>query len=98
MGLIGVLMGQKHRVEMVDMRVDQLLAQIGRGVDQRHALFRCSDVRSASSEQRRRRFFGFFGSQAPQPSAGRGTPAEDPQPRIVSVSVMPSSLPRMALC
>jgi len=41
-------------------------------------------------------FFGLLGSQAPQPSAGRGTPAEDPQPRTVSVSVMPS-LPQAAL-
>src|SRR5438445_9390564 len=46
------------------------------------------DVCSTSSEQRRRRFLGLLGSQAPQPSAGRGTPAEEPQPRIVSVSVM----------
>ena len=28
-GLIGVLMGQKYRVEMIDIRVDQLLPQIG---------------------------------------------------------------------
>src|SRR6478752_10822458 len=47
-----------------------------------------SDVCSTSSEQRRRRFLGLLGSQAPQPSAGRGTPAEEPQPRMVSVSVM----------
>ena len=33
MGLVGVLMGQKHRVDMVDIGVDQLLAQVGRGVD-----------------------------------------------------------------
>src|SRR5882757_2337073 len=46
------------------------------------------DVCSTSREQRRRRFLGLWGSQAPQPSAGRGTPAEEPQPRIVSVSVM----------
>src|SRR3954467_11797343 len=46
------------------------------------------DVFSTIIEQRRRRFFGLLGSQAPQPSAGRGTPAEEPQPRIVSVSVM----------
>src|SRR5258708_770846 len=46
------------------------------------------DVCSTSREQRRRRFLGLLGSQAPQPSAGRGTPAEEPQPRIVSVSVM----------
>src|SRR6266702_567213 len=46
------------------------------------------DTCSTISEQRRRRFFGFVGSQAPQPRAGRGTPAEEPQPRIVNVSVM----------
>ena len=28
-GLIGMLMGQKHRVDVVDTGVDQLLAQIG---------------------------------------------------------------------
>ena len=39
--------------------------------------------RSTSSEVRRRRFFGLFGSQAPQPSAGRGTPMDEPQPRMV---------------
>ena len=33
MGLVGVLMGQKHRVDMVDMGIDQLLSQIGRGID-----------------------------------------------------------------
>ena len=32
-GLVGMLMGQEHRVEMVDVGVDQLLAQVGRGVD-----------------------------------------------------------------
>src|ERR1700741_1216658 len=47
----------------------------------------CPAVRSTMREQRRRRFLGFLGSHAPQPSAGRGTPAEEPQPRIVSVSV-----------
>ena len=44
--------------------------------------------RSTSSEQRRRRFFGLFGSQTPQPSAGRGTPPDEPQPRMVNFSVM----------
>ena len=33
-GLVGVLVGQEHRVDMIDPGVDQLLAQIGRGVDQ----------------------------------------------------------------
>jgi len=50
--------------------------------------------RSTKSEVRRRRFFGLLGSQAPQPSAGRGTPMDDPQPRMVKRNVMPP--PRMA--
>ena len=33
MGLVGVLMRQVHRVDVIDIGVDQLLAQIGRGVD-----------------------------------------------------------------
>ena len=35
-------------------------------------------------EQRRRRFFGFLGSQSPQFPPRRGTPPEDPQPRIMN--------------
>ena len=39
MGLVGMLMGQEHRVDVIDIGVDQLLAQVGRGVDHdpRHA-------------------------------------------------------------
>ena len=32
-GLVGMLVGQEHRVEVIDFGVDQLLAQIRRGVD-----------------------------------------------------------------
>ncbi len=41
MGLVGVLMGEKHRIDMIDIGVEQLLAQIGRGIDHhpRHAAF-----------------------------------------------------------
>ena len=28
-GLVGVLVGQEHRIEVIDLGVDQLLAQIG---------------------------------------------------------------------
>ena len=52
--------------------------------------------RSTSSEQRRRRFFGLFGSQAPQPVPGRGTPPDEPQPRIVNVRFMRRPLRRAA--
>ena len=39
--------------------------------------------RSTSIEQRRRRFFGFLGSQSPQWPPIRGTPPEEPEPRMV---------------
>src|SRR6266478_8030937 len=43
MGLIGMLMCQKHRIDVIDTGVDQLLAQIGRGIDHdpRHPVVRC---------------------------------------------------------
>ena len=44
-----------------------------------------SAARSTRIEQRRRRFLGSAGSQAPQPLPTRGTPPEEPQPRIVTV-------------
>jgi hypothetical protein len=48
--------------------------------------------RSTNSEVRRRRFLGLRGSQAPQPSAGRGTPPEEPEPRMVTLAVMAQAL------
>ena len=42
--------------------------------------------RPTSREQRRRRLFGSAGSQTPQSPSTRGTPPEEPQPRIVKVS------------
>jgi hypothetical protein len=32
-GLVGVLMGQEHSIEMIDGGIDQLLAEIGRSID-----------------------------------------------------------------
>ena len=87
-GLVGMLMGQEHRIDVIDIGVDQLLAQVGRGIDHDPR----GAVRARALDQQRAAaaaVFGLLGSQAPQPSAGRGTPAEEPQPRIVSVSVMP---------
>ena len=43
-------------------------------------------LRRASREQRERRFFGFAGSQWPQSPSARGTPPDEPQPRIVNSS------------
>src|SRR5580693_5676791 len=43
MGLVGMLMSQEHGVDVVDIGVDQLLAQIGRGIDHDpgYAALRC---------------------------------------------------------
>ena len=84
MGLVGVLMGQKHRVDVIDIGVDQLLAQIGRGIDHDPGDAALARSRSASSEQRRRRFFGLVGiagapAQRRTRHAGRGSAAEDGQ-------------------
>ena len=53
----------------------------------------CGLIRSTSMEQRLRRFFGFAGSQSPQTSPMRGTPPEDPQPRIVKRIVIMTGPP-----
>src|SRR3954471_1650957 len=53
--------------------------------------------RFTRSDVRRRRFWGLPGSHAPQPSAGRGTPPEEPQPRIVNFMVMRTQLPQRGL-
>ena len=41
-----------------------------------------------SNEQRLRLFFGSFGSQIPQSPSMRGTPPEDPHPKIVNFNFM----------
>ena len=83
-GMVGVLVGVEHAVEPIDLGIEQLLAQIRRRVDQdagaRLRAVSQPRCRSTRSEVRRRRFFGLPGSQSPQPSAGRGTPPDEPQP------------------
>jgi len=32
-GLVGMLVRQEHRIDVVDIGIDELLAQVGRGVD-----------------------------------------------------------------
>ena len=61
----------------------QLRHHVGAGVDQ-HPGGAVIARSSTRSEQRRRQFFGFQGSQSPQRSPRRGTPPDDPQPRIVA--------------
>ena len=48
----------------------------------------CEVSACVRSEQRLRLFLGSFGSQLPQSPSIRGTPPEDPQPKIVNLSFM----------
>ena len=82
--VVGVIVRVEHAVDALDARVQQLLAQVGRRIDQHASCARRLPNRSTSSAQRRRRFFGLVGSQAPQTLPTRGTPPEEPQPRIVN--------------
>src|ERR1700722_2389935 len=84
MGLVGMLMGQEHRVDVIDLGVDQLLAQVGRGVDHdpRHALIGgpLGEQRAAAAA-----IFRVGGIARPPPerrtgNTGRGPAAEDRQP------------------
>ncbi len=83
MGLVGVLVGQKHRVDVVDMGVDQLLAQIGRGVDQdpRHAAIGSPLGQQRAAAAAVFRIVGIAGAPAERRTrnAGRGSAAEDRQ-------------------
>ena len=83
MGLVGVFVGQEHRIDVIDIGVDQLLAQVGRGVDHdpRGALARCllDQQRAAAAS-----VFGVIGiagtpSERGPRHAGRGSAAEDRQ-------------------
>ncbi len=90
MRLVGMVMGDQDPIQPADTRGQQLLAHVGRGVDQHAGLAIC-DSRAHQEEQRPRRFFGLAGSQAPQkgwrPSPRRGTPPEEPQPRMRTSSM-----------
>src|ERR1700737_969362 len=69
-GLIGMFMGQKHGVEVVDVSGDQLLAQIGRSIDQdsRHSV-----VPGPFGEQRAAAAAVFRIPGIARPPAERGT-------------------------
>ena len=82
--VVGVRVGVGDAVEEAGVGGEELGAQVGRGVDE-GAGGAPGRSRSTMSEQRLRRFFGFYGSQSPQSPPMRGTPAEEPQPRIRAV-------------
>src|SRR3954447_20525980 len=79
-GLVGVLMGQVYRVDVIDICIDQLLAQVGRGIDHdpRGAVRACAlDHQRAAAAT----IFWIVGiASAPAEGrtryAGRGTAAE----------------------
>ena len=105
-GVVGMLMGIEHAVDPVDAGVEELLAQVRRGVDEDAggalslppvAVSSCA-VRSTRIEQRRRRFFGVFRVATAPAEPGRGTPPEKPQPRMVTEKLMPRRPSSAALC
>ena len=80
--VVGVRMGHQDAVEPLDAGLDQLLAQIGRRVDEdsgRAAGPEALEEHRAAAAA----ILGFVGSHAPQPCPTRGTPADEPQPRMV---------------
>ena len=88
-GVVGMLVGDRtrRRASRPWRREAARAGQAGcRSRPASHRLVRGARPRS---DVRRRRFFGLFGSQSPQPSAGRGTPPEEPQPRMVKRRLMP---------
>src|SRR5437868_7308802 len=83
MGLVGMFMGQEYRVDVIDIGVDQLLSQIGRGVDHdpRRALLRRSLDQQRTAAAAVFRIIGIALAPAERRTrdAGRGTAAEDRQ-------------------
>ena len=86
------------RVEPLHVGVEQLLAQIRRGVDEHAGL--AAGLAAALDQHRAAPapVLRIGGSQAPQPCATRGTPPDEPQPRMVNVSVMRRPGSRAAPC
>ena len=82
-GLVGMLMGQEHRVDVVDVGVDQLLAQIGRGIDHdpRDAVIRCplGEQRTAAAAVFRIVGIACAPAQRRTRNAGGGSAAENGQ-------------------
>src|SRR3981081_2274122 len=89
-GLVVMLMGQKHRVDVIDVSVNQLLAQIGRGIDHdsRDPVVRCplGEQRATAAA-----VFRIVGIACPPTergtrNAGRGSAAENCQGQCHSIS------------
>src|SRR4051812_19197763 len=86
-GGVGVLVGEQHRVEPVHLGIEQLLAQVGRGIDQ--------DPGDACAVAP---FYQQRGASAPVPGIARiaDAPAQcrarnaagGPEPRMVTLAVM----------
>ena len=90
MGLVGMLMGQEHRVDVIDVGVDQLLAQIGRGVDHdpRHAVIPCAlgEQRAAAAAVFRIVGIARAPTERGTRNAGRGSAAENCQGQRHAIS------------
>src|SRR6201995_2201301 len=83
MGLVGMLMGEKHRIDVVDLGIDQLLAQVGRGIDHdpRHAPLRSplDQERAAAAAVSGVVRIAFAPAERRARNAGGGAAAEDCQ-------------------
>jgi len=75
------------REQLIDAKVDHIDAVFltHEHADQTHGI---DDLRSVVLHQRRRRFLGLVGSHTPHTLPTRGTPPEEPQPKIVKRMLM----------
>ena len=95
--VVGVVVREEHAVERA-RRARRAAARAYRPACRPARVVRPPlPKRSTSSAQRRRRFFGLAGSQAPQTLPTRGTPPEEPQPRRVNLMLMRPSAARGVL-
>ena len=100
-GVVGMLMGVEHAVEPVDVGIEQLLAQIGRGVDQdagdaRQRIVPLDQKRAAPAAVFR--IVGIAGAPAqrrPRHAAG-GAAAENGEFSVIAVVMRPAALSRLA--
>ena len=98
--VVGVLVRVEHRVDAIDLGVEQLLAQVAAGIDDDAGRLglpgRCG-LRSAASSGGGG-CFGLAGSQTPQPPPMRGTPPDDPQPMMVAMISVAAAISRALPC
>ena len=81
--VVGVRMGDQHAVEPLDAGVDQLLAQIGRGVDERQWSRRSGPCARPAPSSGGGGCAGWPDRRRPSPARRAARRPEEPQPRMV---------------